>query len=119
MYAKYQDQVEFFMVYIKEAHPTDGRQSKSNIRENILIRQPKSLLERTKIAEHMCTELKIDLPPLVDTIDDKTNNAYSAAPDRLYLVGVNGKIIYKSDPGPWGFDARELEREVEAVVSKN
>jgi len=119
MYAKYKDDVAFFMVYIKEAHPTDGRQSQANVRENIMVRQPKSLSERTRIAAQMCTELKINLPPLIDTMDDKTNNAYSASPDRLYLIGIDGKIVYKGDRGPRGFDARELEQAIEATVGNN
>tara|TARA_B100002051_G_C16356510_1_gene448947 strand:+ start:203 stop:559 length:357 start_codon:yes stop_codon:yes gene_type:complete len=117
MYEKYGDQVEFFMVYIKEAHPTDGRQSQANVRENILIKQPTSLEERKEVASEMCSLLKIKLPPLVDTLDDKTNQAYSASPDRLYLVGVDGRIVYKGGKGPHGFDAQELKEEIEKVVN--
>ena len=118
MYAKYGDTVEFFMVYIKEAHPTDGRVSQANVREKILIKQPTSLTQREDVATKMCSILKIKLPPLVDTIDDKTNNAYSASPDRLYLVGVDGKVVYKGDKGPRGFDAKELEREIAKIANK-
>ena len=116
MYEKYGDEVAFFMVYIKEAHPTDGRQSQANVREQILIKQPKSLEERKEVAEKMCSILKIKLPPLVDTIDDKTNKAYAASPDRLYLVGVDGKVVYKGDRGPRGFDARELRDAIAKLV---
>ena len=118
MYEKYRAKVAFFMVYIKEAHPTDGRQSKANVRENILIKQPTSLAERTQVASEMCSVLKIKLPALVDTLDDQTNQAYAASPDRLYLIGSDGRIIYKGDKGPRGFDARELESEIAKIVDK-
>ncbi|HAI09791.1 MAG TPA: hypothetical protein DCM17_10730, partial [Dehalococcoidia bacterium] len=29
--SRFDDQVEFFVVYVQEAHPTDGRQSDSNV----------------------------------------------------------------------------------------
>jgi len=113
MYADFGDDVEFFMVYIKEAHPVDGRQSRANERDEIFIKQPVTLAERTQVAEKMCQVLKIELPPLIDSIDDQTSRDYSALPDRLYLVGADGHIVYKGPRGPRGFDADELR---EAIV---
>ena len=106
------------MVYIREAHPTDGWHSKANEREKILITQPKTLQERNKVAKKMCSTLKITLPPLVDSIDNKVNNAYNAAPDRLYLIGKNGKVLYKSERGPRGFKPKGLEAAIKKVVGK-
>ena len=116
MYAKYGDRVEFFMVYIKEAHPTDGRQSRANEREGILYQQPQTLDDRIDIAKTMCTKLEITLPALVDTIDDKTGTDYSAVPDRLYLIGDDGTIVYQSAPGPWGFKSAELLEAIEELL---
>jgi hypothetical protein len=112
MYAKYGKEVQFFMVYIKEAHPSDGRQSGSNVREGIVYVQPKTLEERTKIAAKMCATLKITLPAIVDGVDNKVNTAYSAGPDRLYLIDADGKIAFKSEPGPWGFKPAGLEEAI-------
>jgi len=113
MYEKYNDKVEFFMVYITEAHPSDGWQVGMNTREGIVFEQPKTLDERVKIATTMCTKLKIKLPPLVDALDNKVNKAYNAAPDRLYLIGVDGKIAFQGARGPWGFKAGELKEAIE------
>ena len=30
-------------------------------------------------------------------------------PDRLYLIGVDGRVAYKSKPGPFGFKPDALE----------
>ena len=46
-------------------------------------------------------------------IDDKVNNAYKGWPDRLYLVGKDGKIAYAGGQGPFGFHPDEL---AEAIV---
>jgi hypothetical protein len=36
--------------------------------------------------------------------------AYAAWPDRIYVVGTDGRIAYKGGPGPRGFSAEELGR---------
>ena len=36
-------------------------------------------------------------------MDDKVNKAYAAWPDRLYVVGTDGKIAMMGEPGPRGF----------------
>ena len=53
-------------------------------------------------------KLGIEFPALVDTIDNSTETAYTAWPDRLYIVGQNGNIAFKSEAGPFGFDADAL-----------
>jgi hypothetical protein len=104
------------MVYIREAHPTDGWQIGSNVRDRVLFKQPKSVAERTAVAQTMCTKLKIDLPCLLDGLDNKVGKAYSGWPDRLYFVGVDGKIIYKGGPGPRGFRPADLSASIEKYL---
>jgi hypothetical protein len=112
MYEDYKDQVEFFLVYIREAHPTDGWQSRANELQNILVKQPTKYVERVAVATEMCTKLDLKMPPLIDNLDDKVNKAYSAEPDRLYLVGIDGKIAFKGARGPRGFKPAELEQAI-------
>ena len=38
------------MVYVQEAHPTDGRQTDSNVAEGILFRQHQSYEERVRLS---------------------------------------------------------------------
>lgn len=49
------------------------------------------------------------IPAVIDRIDDMVNAAYQAHPDRLYLVGIDGKIRYAGGRGPFGFSPSELE----------
>jgi hypothetical protein len=116
LYAKHGDRVEFYMVYIREAHPTDGWKMASNDREGILVKQPTSVTERVAVCELMCEKLNIKLPPLIDGINDEVNKAYSAWPDRLYLVGKDGRIAYQGGPGPGGFKPGELEQAIAAEL---
>jgi len=41
-------------------------------------------------------------------MDNKVEKDYSSWPDRLYVVGQDGKVAYKGGPGPGGFDSAEL-----------
>ncbi len=46
---------------------------------------------------------------VVDKADNKVNKAYAGWPDRLVVVGVDGKIAYLGSPGPGGFKPAEVE----------
>jgi type I thyroxine 5'-deiodinase len=53
-------------------------------------------------------DLGLTLPALVDTPDDRVDRAYMGWPDRLYVIDVDGRIAYKSAPGPFGFETSEV-----------
>lgn len=58
----------------------------------------------------MClATLKLSLPTLIDTDDNQANRAYAAWPDRLYVVGRDGRIAYAGGQGPRGFKPEEVE----------
>lgn len=48
-------------------------------------------------------------PAVLDGIDNRTERAYTAGPDRLYLIGQDGRVIFKMRPSPSGFSAKSLE----------
>ena len=94
----------FYVVYIREAHPSDGWQMASNVREQVVFRAPKSLGERDEVAGACVRRLAIEIPALIDDVDDAVEAAYTGWPDRLYVIGRDGRVVYKSAPGPYGFD---------------
>ena len=104
------DRADFYAVYIKEAHPTDGWRSRGNDRAGIEIAQAKSFEDRVKAAERCCGALQMEIPLVVDGIDNRVGEAYSAFPDRLYVIDRNGKVAYKSGRGPFGFIPSEMEQ---------
>jgi type I thyroxine 5'-deiodinase len=104
------------VVYIQEAHPTDLWQMPSNVRNGILFRSPRSGAERVRVAESCVLDLGIEIPALVDGIDNPTERAYTAWPDRLYIVGTDGRVKFKSAPGPFGFSTEDLERSLAALL---
>jgi alkylhydroperoxidase family enzyme len=107
---RYGDKVEFLAVYVREAHPTDGWRMEGNDRVGISISQPKLLSERTAVAKKCCSTLEMNMPLLVDEINDRVGHLYSGMPDRLYLIDKNGRVAYKGGRGPFGYKPRELEQ---------
>jgi hypothetical protein len=100
LYAANKDKAHFFVVYIREAHPTDGWVVPNN---KFKIEDPKTLEERQTAARDFAKELKLTLPILVDTLDDQANNLYGGWPDRVYIIDADGKIALKGGMGPGGF----------------
>lgn len=104
------DRADFYAVYIKEAHPTDGWRMGSNDRVGIELQQPKSFQQRVDAAAQCCGALHMTIPLVVDGIDNRVGEAYSGFPDRLYLIDRDGKVAFKSGRGPFGFIPREMEQ---------
>ena len=52
----------------------------------------------------------MNMPLLVDEMDDRTGHAYSGMPARLYVIDRDGKVAYKSGRGPFGFKPDEMEQ---------
>ena len=116
IYSKYRDRVEFFVIYVQEAHPIDGWQTGSNVAEGVLFRQHQSYEEREEVAQTCSLDLHISIPVLVEEMDNGTDEAYGAAPERLYLVGADGKVAYKGGAGPHFFDLDEWEQAIKACL---
>ena len=107
------DEVAFFIVYIREAHPEDGWVLADNRRESIAVADPTSLEERAAVAEACVARLETRIPVLLDDVDDAVALAYGGWPDRLYLVGRDGRIAFQGGEGPFGFKPEELEAAIE------
>ena len=105
----------FYAVYIVEAHPTDIWQMKSNIKDNVLFANPKTDEERALVAGACVRKLGIKFPAVIDGIDNRTEVAYTGWPDRLYLIDRDGKVAFKSRPGPFGFKPDQLEAAIKKL----
>lgn len=49
------------------------------------------------------------IPLLVDSMDNLAEDAYAAWPERLYVIGKDGTILYKGAMGPGGFAPDEVD----------
>lgn len=96
-------------MYIQEAHPTDGWQVLMNIDQDVLFAQPKTDDERAEVAEACLLHMDLEMPMLLDDMTNVVDTAYSALPERLFVVDTAGVIAWHSDMGPWGFDVDGFE----------
>jgi Iodothyronine deiodinase len=110
--------VAFFVIYIREAHPTDEWLVESNEHDKVLYAQPTTLNERTAVSNACALRLELTIPILIDDPDNSTDQQYYALPDRLYLIGRDGRVVYRGRPGPFGFIAAELEASIERHLAE-
>jgi Iodothyronine deiodinase len=115
MHAKYHKDVEILLVYIQEAHAMDGRSPMTQL----LVEEPVTDLERFKVASTCFDKLELAMiTSVIDRVDNHVDAAYQARPDRLYLIGKDGKIAYAGGRGPFGFRPSELTQAIDKELEK-
>jgi len=62
--------------------------------------------------------MHIRMPVLLDALDNRVARAYGGWPDRLYLVGKDGRIAWQGEPGPFGFKPEELESAIAKALQQ-
>ena len=87
----------------------------SNIKDNVLFATPKTDEEREYVAGACVRKLGIKFPAVIDGLANTTEQAYTGWPDRLYLIGSDGKVVFKSKPGPFGFHPADLEAAIKKL----
>ena len=121
LYEKYRDQVEFVVVYVKEAHASDrwwlGRSRTqrwfhrfSGNPARVDVVEPVTLAQRRRVAASCQADLFDGVVPLyVDAMDNRVATLYTARPTRIYFIDLEGRVIYNPGIGPFGFSPDHLE----------
>ena len=87
----------------------------ANVRDGVLFPAARTEEERTQTASACVRKLGIRIPALVDRASNRTEQDYAGWPDRLYLIGRDGKVKFKSAPGPFGFVPQKLKEVLASV----
>jgi hypothetical protein len=103
-------------VYIQEAHAADVWQMPSNVKQGVVFANPTSYASRQGVADSCVRRLNIHIPAILDTFDNRTDTAYTGWPDRLYVIDREGRVAYKSSPGPFGFHPADMERALKSAL---
>lgn len=112
IYDRYKNDVSFFVIYIREAHPDDGWRVPENLRDRIHYNEPQTDKERTAVASVCQLAMSIRMPMLIDSIDNDAEEKYISQPIRLYLVGRDGRLVYSGGQGPFGFNPDSWEQAI-------
>jgi Iodothyronine deiodinase len=129
LYKSYSDSVQFLPIYIREAHPVDGWWMGGGIMGKMMkkyspstafdVYDPKTMEERRTVAGRCETTLQYGIHTYIDKMDDSVSHAYAARPTRLYLIGLDGRILYAAEPGPYGFKPNELKHAIDIYLNMN
>jgi len=105
LYEQYHDQVEFIVVYVKEAHASDrwwlGRSRTQRLVNDLTgqlartdVKEPVTLEQRRKVAASCQASLFDGVVPLyVDQMDNRVAQLYTSRPTRIYFIDRDGKVI--------------------------
>ncbi|OWF46891.1 Type III iodothyronine deiodinase [Mizuhopecten yessoensis] len=102
---RFTDVADFIIVYIEEAHPTDGWAFGNNIE----ISTHRSINDRMKAAKTLQVIGQPKCPILVDDINNTANFSYGAYYERLYII-KESLVVYEGDRGPIGYKIEEVEK---------
>ena len=116
MYDDFRHKASFFVIYIAEAHPVDGWQTESNEKASIQIRQHTNFAERRSAAQSCAGKLGLSIPTLIDGMNNAASNAFSAWPERIYIVNRDGKVHYRGGQGPYDFNPAEARDSLIEIV---
>ncbi len=110
LYERYSDEVQFLIIYIREAHPQDGWAMPTDYTPD--IDDPTTIEDRRTVAGECADAMAHGIKTYVDEMHDPVMTAYVAQPERLFLVGVDGRIAYQGGKGPFDFHPAELEQAI-------
>jgi hypothetical protein len=116
IYQQFNDDIEFFLIYIREAHPHDGWQTPQNLYEDIVFNEPTNEDERAEVGHACQIGLDLKYPMLIDSVDNDVEEKYLGAPIRLYVIDPEGRLTYVGDRGPRGFDAESWVTAIESQI---
>jgi type I thyroxine 5'-deiodinase len=116
LYRTWRDRAAFYIVYIQEAHPVDAWQVSSNLKDDVLEASTTTPEERGRVAGKCVKNLGIEMPALIDGTDDAVERAYTGWPDRLYVIDTEGRVAFKSAPGPFGFEPEGVAAVLERLL---
>ena len=102
--AEFGGQMDFYCVYIQEAHPQDGWQVDSNLRDDVIYNTPTTIEERADLAQTCVLRLEMAMPTLLDDMNDTVDTLYNGLPERLYMLDADHTVYWKTVAGSPGFD---------------
>jgi hypothetical protein len=118
LYQTYRDRVTFLLVYIAEAHPgqilsVQKEDGAEELRVIPLVQKEPDLLVNLK---HLLRLGKLTLPAAVDNPESSLTNDYAGYPNRIYVIGTDGRVRFKGAPGPTGYKVPDLEEWLKTEV---
>jgi hypothetical protein len=87
-----------------------------NLEDGVLVSQHRSFDERVEVGQTCMIKMALEMPALVDEMNDQVAADYAAMPERLYLIDRGGKVAYQGGMGPMFFRPAEWEEAIETCL---
>uniref|UniRef100_A0A8C5QXM0 Iodothyronine deiodinase n=1 Tax=Leptobrachium leishanense TaxID=445787 RepID=A0A8C5QXM0_9ANUR len=114
---EFSDVADFLLVYIDEAHPSDGWAAPDV--PSYEVKKHRNQEERCAAANKLLQHFS--LPPqcqvVADCMDNNTNVAYGVSFERVCIV-QRQKIVYLGGKGPFFYNLQEVRRWLELTFGK-
>lgn len=115
----FSDVADFLLVYIDEAHPSDGWEAPPMGPCSFNVRKHQNLEERLGAARKLIEHFS--LPPqcqlVADCMDNNANVAYGVSNERVCIVQQR-KIAYLGGKGPFFYNLKEVRQWLEHSYGK-
>lgn len=82
-----------------------------------IVGRPENLNERVILATECVSRYKFSAPMVIDGMDGKVNRDYRAAPVRVTVVDIEGKVVFYAGPGPFDFRIPPIDRTLKKLVA--
>lgn len=119
MVEEFSDVADFLLVYIDEAHPSDGWVAPPMEHFSFEVRKHRNLEERMFAARTLLEHFS--LPPqcqlVADCMDNNANVAYGVSYERVCIVQKN-KIAYLGGKGPFFYNLKDVRHWLEKSYGK-
>ena len=110
---KFSSDVNFLLVYVKEAHPKELEE----IWHNIEVSQHHNLEDRLEAAKILADVAPFVEDVAVDVMSDEAERLFGAWPERFFIIRASdGFVVHESAVGP--FDAEKEFEKAENVLEK-
>lgn len=110
---RYGERAFLVVVYTREAHPAGQWEVQRNRDDGISIPQPADMTARRLQAQQARDSLHLEMPMVVDSMDDAAADALNGFPNAAVIIGRDGKIAARQQ---WT-DPSNLPKLIEAALA--
>jgi len=98
---------------VREAHPEKLQEGN----QTGIVGNPKDLRERVILATQCVSQYKFTIPMVLDGMDGRVNRDYDAAPVRVTVVDIDGKVAFYAGRGPADFRIPPVEQTLKKLIA--
>ena len=112
LYKEHRGKIDFYWIYTREPH-AEGSMAPCKY---ATVKQPETLAERKSVAATAAKALQLEMPRLIDHMDDRVARAFTATLSRAYVLSAEGRILFRGESAPLGFDVAKLGRALRKIT---